>query len=111
METFPYSPDFGARGKPRYNTETTVFENETEETRLKTSKKLRTWEDLPFTSRDTTEMDAVEDFFETVKEDLEPFILTIRGEAVVGKFVKDSFWYVQVGPAVFNYGFGFREVP
>ncbi|MDD4980703.1 MAG: hypothetical protein PHC54_05495 [Candidatus Omnitrophica bacterium] len=111
MENFPYSPDFGARCKPRYNTESTKFENETEETRLITSKKLRTWQDLPFSSRDAAEMAAVNTFFDTVKEDLEEFTITIYGESVTGKIEKDSFWCVRIGSVVYNYGFTFREVP
>lgn len=111
METFPYRPDFGANCKPRYNTETTRFENEVEQTRLITSKKLRTWESLPFSSRSPEEMDAVITFFETVKEDLEAFTITIDGEEVIGKIDKGSFWHSRIAPAVYNYGFTFREVP
>lgn len=111
MENFPYSPDFGAKCKPRYNTESTKFENETEETRLITSKKLRTWEDLPFSSRSPEEMEVVHDFFDTVKEDLESFTITIDGESVTGKIDKGSFWYSRIAPVVYNYGFTFREVP
>ena len=111
MENFPYSPDFGAKCKPRYNTSTTKFENETEETRLLTSKQLRAWEDLPFSGRGATEMTAVKTFFATVYEDLEEFTITIDGEVITGKINKDSFWYVRVGPAVYNYGFTFRETP
>lgn len=111
MENFPYAPDFGAKCKPRYNTNTEKFENETEETRLLTSKKLRTWEDLPFTSRNSAEMAAVNTFFDTVTEDLEEFTITIDGESITGKIAKDSFWYARIGPAVYNYSFTFREVP
>lgn len=111
METFPYKPDFGAKCKPRYNTATTRFENETEETRLLTSKKLRTWEDLPFSSRDLTEMAAVNAIFDAVNEDLEEITITIDGEEVAGKIAKDSFWYARIAPLVYDYGFTFREVP
>ncbi len=111
MENFPYKPDFGARCKPRYNTETERFENQSEETRLLDSTKLRTWDDLPFSSRGPTEMTAVKTFFDIVKEDLEAFTITIDEEVVTGKINKDSFWYIRVAPAVYNYGFTFREVP
>jgi len=111
MDTFPYAPDFGAKCKPRFNTASSQFENIEEETRLLTSKKLRTWDDLPFSSRGPTEMAAVEAFFDAVCENLTAFSLTIDGEAVTGKFVKDSFWHIRVAPYVYNYGFGFQEVP
>lgn len=111
MANFPYSPDFGATCKPRYNTKTTKFENETEETRLITSGKLRTWENLPFSSRKPVEMDAVNTFFDTIKEDLDSFTITIDGESVTGKIDKGSFWYSRKAPEVYNYGFTFREVP
>ena len=110
MENFPYKPDFGSRCKPRYNTITSKFENETEETRLITSGKLRIWDNLNFSSRTPEEMTAVHTFFETVKEDLEAFTITIDGESVTGKIDKDTFWYSRVAPAVYDYGFTFREV-
>ncbi len=111
MENFPYAPDFGATCKPRYNTQTTKFENETEETRLITPTKLRTWSDLAFSSRDTDEMAAVLTFFDTVQEDVEAFTITIDGESITGKIDKDSFQHIRVAPYVYNYSFTFREVP
>ena len=111
MADFPYSPDFGARRKPRYNTATTKYENEVEDSRLLTSQKLRTWENLLFSSRKAAEMSAVDTIFDTYKEDLTEFTIEIDEETVTGKIDKGSFWSARVGPAVYDYGFPFREVP
>jgi hypothetical protein len=111
MADFPYSPNFGARCKPRYNTETTKYENEEEDSRLLTSKKLRTWENLTFSARTPTEMTAVNIFYDTYKEDLTAFSMVIDGETVTGKMDKGSFWFVHTAPYVYEYGFTFREVP
>ena len=111
MADFAYSPNFGARCKPRYNTATTRYENEAEDSRLLTSQKLRIWENLTFSARGSAEMAAVNTFFDTYKEDLTEFTMSIDDETVTGKIDKGSFWYVRVGPAVYDYGFTFREVP
>ncbi len=111
MENFTYNPDFGYKCKSQYNTETSKFENETEETRLLTSQKLRIWEDLLFSTRTLAEVEAVITFFDTVKKDLEFFTFTLDGEEITGKIDKGSFWYTRIAPEVYNYGFTFREVP
>ncbi len=109
MADFIYTPDFNYKCKPRYNVESTEFENQAEESRLITSKKQRTWEDLIFTSRNKTEFDAVMAFYDSKHENLDSFTLEIDGETVTGKFVKDSFWYVLRAYRVYDYGFGFKE--
>ncbi len=112
MADFPYLPDpFDNKCKSRYNTESTIYENKVEDSRLITSKKLRTWEELKFTVRTKSEMDAAIVFFDLKKENLTSFSISIDGETVTGKFIKDSFWNSRRSYAVYDYGFGFQEVP
>lgn len=109
MADFAYSPDFNYKVKPRYNVLTSTFENKTEQSRLKSSKKLRAYE-LNFTNRPQAEMNAVNTFFDTKKGSLTAFTVNIEGVDVLGKFVEDSFFYQRVASAVYSYGFNFQEV-
>ncbi len=110
MDNFPYSPDFKYKVTPKYNVESTQYENKVEDSRLLTSKKLRTFE-FPFTVRPKTEMDIVIAFFDTQKENLNPFTVTIDGEIITGKFEPGTFWYSPISAGIYEYGFTFQEVP
>lgn len=109
MAVFPYSPDFGYEGKHRYNVGVSQFENQVEEARLLSSKKLRTWDNLEFTARTKTERDAAVAFFDSQKENLTEFDLVIDGETVTGKFVPDTFKDKRVAYGIWHYYFGFKE--
>lgn len=109
MATFGYSPDFNYRVTPKYSVLRTRFENNVEQRRLRTSRKLRTF-DLTFENRSTTEVEAVIDFFDARKGSLDEFDLVIAGETVNGVFVEDSFFYQRLAPNVYAYGFQFEEV-
>ncbi len=110
MADFIYKPNFDYKCKPRYNVETTEFENQAEESRLISTKKLRTWEDLMFTSRYKAEFDAVVAFYDSKYENLESFTMELGGETVTGKFIKDSFWHILRAYGIYDYGFGFKEI-
>jgi len=110
MADFPYQPDFKYKVKPRFNVETTQFENKVEEAHLLTSKKLRTIE-LLATSRLQTEIDIVKAFFDSQFENLLPFTLVLEGETLTGKFEPGSFWHSKVSAGIYEYGFNFQEVP
>lgn len=108
MDNFPYSPDFKYKVTPRYNVESTQYENKVEDSRLITSKKLRTLE-LSFTSRNKTEKDTAVAFFDTQKENLTAFTITIDGEVITGKFEPGTFWHSPVSAGIYEYGFTFQE--
>ena len=109
MADFAYSPDFNYKVKPHYNVLVSAFENKVEQTRLKSSKKLRSYE-LNFTNRSQAEMTAVNAFFDAKKGSLTTFTVNIDGVDVLGRFVQDSFFYQRVAGAVYTYGFNFQEV-
>jgi hypothetical protein len=111
MDNFPYSPDFKYKVTSRYNVESTQYENKVEDSRLITSKKLRTFELSAFTSRLKAEIDAVIAFFDAQKENLTPFTITIDEESITGKFEPGTFWYSKVSAGIYEYGFTFQEVP
>ncbi len=109
MADFAYSPDFNYKVKPRYNVLISTFENKVEQTRLKSSKKLRSYE-LTFANRKDTEMTAVNTFFDTKAGSLHTFTVNIEGVDILGRFVEDSFYSQRVAPKVYTYGFNFQEV-
>jgi|GEM_PF-3587621 len=109
MADFAYAPDFNYKTKPRYNTLVSTFENKVEQRRLKSPKKLRSYE-LTFTNRSQVEISAVNAFFDSKKGSLTTFTVNIEGEDVLGRFVEDSFYSQRLAPSVYNYGFNFQEV-
>lgn len=109
MADFAYSPDWNFKSQPKYNVAITKFRNNFEQRRLISSKKLGKW-DFEFKSRDTTEMAAVNTFYDTKYGALSSFTMDIDGVTVTGRFEEDSFWSEKIAPGLYNYGFSFQEV-
>ena len=109
MAEFPYVADFDWKAKPSYGVLRSKFENGVEQRRLKRGVNLRTFE-LIFNNRNSTEMNAVLDFFDAKYESLTAFSISINGEDVAGIIAEGTFNHGRSGPNSYDYNFRFEEV-
>lgn len=109
MADFPYLPDFSYEIESNYNVLRTKFENQSEQRRLKSSKKLRKLR-LVFENRSTAEKVAVIAFFDDKFGSLTSFTIAIEGEDILGIFAPGSFRHTRIAPEVYAYQFDFEEV-
>lgn len=109
MADFPYNPDFGYKVNSKFATVRTKMENGVEQRRLVHGRKLRDFQ-LPFSNRNTTEMDAAKAFFDLKNGSTTAFTISIEGADVLGVFQEDSFVHTRTGPNSWSYEFTFEEV-
>lgn len=109
MADFGYSPDFNYRVTSQYNVLRNKSENWTEQRRLISDQKIRTY-DLQFTNRLAAEMTAAISFFDSKYGSLTSFTIEIGGETITGIFIPGSFQYSRTSPNSYSYQFKFSEV-